>query len=290
MKKVPQEKKKYEKRCCVGYTGSGCMERIEPTSKVPEDEPAKSDDLNKDGQIFTCEDFSSCTEDIRADIKRLQEAEPARGPRPDMPGNTPCDCDPGPQGPIGTPGVNGENGEPGLRGLRGERGMQGKTIVGQAGARGLPGPIGVPGTCDDVCSSGQSAEDVERICQDIVSIQSSQIASLAAEVADIKLDNSALIQAVQRMEKANNDMNDRIRTLQKTVVAKLEVNEQRIETFEYMWTDSDIIHRLDDLEHPRPKRPTIDPTIVPPTDSLEFSGDGSGDRDTDDEDDLMTGN
>ena len=212
MKKVPQEKKKYEKRCCVGYTGSGCMERIEPASKVPEDEPAKSDDLNKDGQIFTCEDFSSCTEgeclnlrsklnvqldnkfyykfigrpmvvlfvrfcvhnanivsyqntseDIRADIKRLQEAEPARGPRPDMPGNTPCDCDPGPQGPIGTPGVNGENGEPGLRGLRGERGMQGKTIVGQAGARGLPGPIGVPGTCDDVCSSGQSAEDVERL-------------------------------------------------------------------------------------------------------------------------------
>ena len=59
MKKVAEEKPKIEKRCCFGYKGADCTERVEPdeSSSHLDVLPGKSG-----GKIFTCEDFHPCTE------------------------------------------------------------------------------------------------------------------------------------------------------------------------------------------------------------------------------------
>ena len=64
MKRVSEEKRKYEKRCCFGYTGDDCTERVE----VSEREEIELDEAagKISDKIFTCEDFHPCTEGNRA--------------------------------------------------------------------------------------------------------------------------------------------------------------------------------------------------------------------------------
>jgi len=234
MKKVPQSRKKYEKRCCFGYTGDDCTERVERQELpaiLPPNDPSKE-------MIFTCEDFRECTTDIRDDISRLE-----RNQKEPMGGS--CSCSDGESGPPGP------KGEAGPRGLRGERGLQGKSIVGKPGPPGPMGPEGLPGFCDATCTGGLSEFDVQSICKDVVA------------------------------------------KLEQTIEAKMEVNENRLDTFEKHWADSDIINRVEDLEEEIrlinvPKTDSQTESETPPRgDQNESSGFGSGDESIDDED-LVT--
>ena len=60
--KVLQEKKKYEKRCCFGYKGVDCTERVDHDSAKTR--PDQIETIPETGKIFTCEDFNSCTQGV----------------------------------------------------------------------------------------------------------------------------------------------------------------------------------------------------------------------------------
>lgn len=273
MKKVPQSRKKYEKRCCFGYTGDDCTERVERQELpaiLPPNDPSKE-------MIFTCEDFRECTTDIRDDISRLE-----RNQKEPMGGS--CSCSDGESGPPGP------KGEAGPRGLRGERGLQGKSIVGKPGPPGPMGPEGLPGFCDATCTGGLSEFDVQSICKDVVANQISQIPKLAADMANLA---NRYKESLAKMTRANQMLRERVAKLEQTIEAKMEVNENRLDTFEKHWADSDIINRVEDLEEEIrlinvPKTDSQTESETPPRgDQNESSGFGSGDESIDDED-LVT--
>jgi len=159
-REVTVEVPEYEKRCCVGYTGSQCLER------VVEQESSQSQVESPEQTIQTCDIVDTCTADMRHEMNNLvqssleniasigakHETKPVPGPR-------------GPQGPPGSPGRDGINGEQGRPGEKGAPGLNGSP--GQPGAQGIPGLAGAPGkdgapgVCESECNNDSSVDIVE---------------------------------------------------------------------------------------------------------------------------------
>ena len=79
----------------------------------------------------------------------------------------------------------------------------------------------------------------------MVSNQISQIPKLAADMANMA---NRYKDSLAKMARANQMLRERVAKLEQTIEAKMEVNENRLDTFEKHWADSDIINRVEDLE------------------------------------------
>lgn len=153
--KVEKQVKQYEKRCCVGYTGADCTERVQLPSPVSELHSGALLPSEK-SQIFTCADFHSCTSDIRNSIMELEAGIRTISNDPGSQKYREQTILEGPQGPTGRDGERGQPGHPGRTGAAGRPGPKGEA--------GLPG---TPGVCPTECiSSSSQTHDSDDLIQE----------------------------------------------------------------------------------------------------------------------------
>ncbi|CAG5099485.1 Oidioi.mRNA.OKI2018_I69.XSR.g16543.t2.cds [Oikopleura dioica] len=245
-RKVEKQVRQYEKRCCVGYTGSDCTEREQIASPVSSENSGAIVPSEK-SQIFTCADFHSCTADIRNSIIELEAGIRTISNEPYSRSQMPSEI-PGPEGPRGPAG------HPGRAGPTGPPGLQGET-----------GPPGPPGTCPQECygsasNSNQQVDSnlIESIVQERVDIISRQLQQqfnqqLEQSVKAIKdqmdavlykydgkiIDLQMLIQP--QLDESSNSI--------EMIKNRIQMNKNSIDSLKWKWDDAELVSRVTVLEN-----------------------------------------